>query len=97
MSDSSAKEVAQRGYSLALRRLAELKQTNVAEAMGISEPAVSKLKNEQLEQCVTLLAYLGIKCVPVSHRCMPQDAYQFLTSTHQRVMEQAPQLVWGEE
>lgn len=97
MADCTARDVAQRGYSVALRRLADMKATKVAEAMGTSDATISTLKNQHLEQCLLLLAHLGLKVVDAKARCLAPDAFTFLTSTHQRVMQQAPQLVWEED
>lgn len=90
----SPRDLAQRGHSLALRRLSELKATHVAEAMGTSDAAISKLKNEHLEQSIALLAHLGLKVVDASAKCMPRDAFEFLTATHQRVMARVPHVIW---
>lgn len=96
MSESTPRDIAQRGYSLALKRLSEKKATNVAQEMGLSDTAVSNLKNEVLEKAIALLAHLDIKLVPADSRCMSKEAFVFLTTTHERVMQRAPELVWSD-
>jgi hypothetical protein len=91
------RDIARKGHSLALRRLAEKKATVVAREMDETDSSISKLKNEQLEQCILLLAHLGIRLVPADAKCLSEQAYQFLTSTHARFVRKAPQLVWCTE
>lgn len=67
---------------------------SVAAAMGVSEATVSRIKNERMEECLRLLAHLGLKVVPQEFKCVNPDAYAFLTSTHEKVMRVAPQLIW---
>ena len=62
--------------------------------MGVSESTVSRIKNERLEECLRLLAHLGLKVVPAEFKCVNPEAYHFLTSTHKKVMRLAPQLIW---
>lgn len=62
--------------------------------MGISDSTISRIKTERLEECVTLLAHLGLKVVPSDYKCVNPAAYAFLTSTHERVMRDAPHLIW---
>lgn len=93
----SPRDVARKGHALALRRLAEKKATVVAREMDETDSSISKLKNEQLEQCILLLAHLGIRLVPADAKCLSEQAYQFLTSTHARFVRRAPQLVWCAE
>lgn len=97
MTEKTPREIAQAGYSLALKRLSEKKATNVADAMGLSDSQISTIKTQQLEQAILLLANLDIKCVPSGSRCMSPEAFAFLTKTHERVMQRAPTLVWSED
>lgn len=80
---------------LVLQRLQEPgTAVSVAAAMGASEATVSRIKNERMEDCLRLLAHLGLKVVPAEFKCVNPDAYYFLTSTHEKVMRQAPHLIW---
>ena len=91
-------ETARKGVQLALQHLQEAgKAGAVAVAMGVSDSTVSRIKTERLEECVLLLAHLGLKVVPTDFRCVNPEAYAFLTSTHARVMREAPQLIWDVE
>lgn len=95
---SSPPEIARKGVQLALQRLQEAgKAGAVAAAMGVSDSTVSRLKTERLEECVLLLAHLGLKVVPTDFKCVNPEAYAFLTSTHERVMRTAPELIWDVE
>ncbi|MFM8899177.1 MAG: hypothetical protein ACKOF9_04405 [Burkholderiales bacterium] len=90
-------EIARKGVQLALQRLQEPgKAGAVAAAMGTSDSTVSRIKTERMEECIQFLAHLGIKCVPVEFKCVAPDAYAFLTATHQRIMQTAPQLIWDQ-
>lgn len=91
-------ERARKGAALALQALQEPGTAKaVAVAMGAGESTVSRLKNEHMEPVLLLLAHLGLKVVPAEHTCVSRETYEFLTRTHQRVMAQAPQLIWDAE
>lgn len=95
---SNPGETARKGVSLAMQRLQEAGRAGaVAAAMGTSESTISRIKTERLEEVVTFLAHLGVKCVPVDFKCVNPEAYAFLTRTHERVMREAPQLIWDVE
>lgn len=80
---------------LALQQLQEPgKASAVAAAMGVSDSTVSRIKTERLEECLTFLAHLGLKVVPADFKCVEPSAYAFLTTSHQRVMQTAPHLIW---
>lgn len=88
-------ERARKGATLVLQRLQEPgTQSALAVAMGCSEAQVSRIKNAHLDEVLLFLAHLGIKLVPVDHTCVAKETYEFLTRTHARVMQQAPQLIW---
>lgn len=65
--------------------------------MGISDATVSRIKNERMEEVALLCAHLGIKWVPAGHRCVSPETYEFLTRSHARVIQAAPELIWGSE
>ncbi len=66
----------------------------VATAMGVSESTVSRMKTDHLDQMALFLAHLGLKVVPTEFKCVNPAAYEFLTTTHEKVMRLAPQLIW---
>lgn len=72
-------------------------QAAMAVAMGCSEATVNRLLTDHLDRFGLLLAHLGQKLVPADWKCVEPAAYEFLTSTHQRVMRTAPQLIWERE
>ena len=91
----SPPETARKGVQLALQALQEPgKAGAVAATMGVSDSTVSRIKTERLEEVVLFLAHLGLKVVPTEFKCVDPAAYAFLTTTHQRVMTKAPELIW---
>jgi hypothetical protein len=86
---------ARKGVTLAMHALQEAgKAGAVAVAMGVSDSTISRIKTERLEECLLMLAHLGIKAVPTSFKCVDRESYDFLVRSHTRVMEKAPQLIW---
>lgn len=73
------------------------KQHAIAVAMGVSDSTISRLVNDHLDNFAAMLAHAGLKCVPVESRCVSPETYEFLTSSHARVMAKAPQLIWDTE
>lgn len=69
----------------------------LAVSTGFSETKVSRIKNDQLEDAVLLLAHLGFKVVASDQKCVHPAAYEFLVESHRRVVERAPELIWDEE
>ena len=65
--------------------------------MGVSETTMNRIKTERLEETLLLLSHLGLKVVPAEFRCVNPAAYEFLTRTHQRVMERHPELIWEQD
>ena len=91
-------ERARKAVALVFQALQEPgKAGALAVAMGVSDATISRIKNERLQECAELCAHLGIKWVPASARCVSPETFDFLTRTHQRVMNVAPQLVWESE
>ena len=72
-------------------------QAALAVAIGSSEATVNRLLNEHLDKLASIMAHLGLKVVPTEFKCVDPAAYEFLTTTHQRVMEKAPHLIWEQE
>lgn len=88
-------ERARKGASLALQALQNPgKAGALAVAMGVSDATISRIKNERLDEVLLMLAHLGLKVVPADNRCVDASTYAFLTATHQRVMQRAPELIW---
>lgn len=91
-------ERARKGVQLALQRLQEPgTAAHVAVSMGVSESTISRIKNERLDEALLMLAHLGLKCVPSDFKCVDRATYDFLTATHQRVLQRAPELIWDAE
>lgn len=65
--------------------------------MGISDATASRIKTERMEEVIGFLSHLGLKVVPAEFKCVNPEAYAFLTSTHERVMQKAPHLIWEQE
>lgn len=57
-----------------LRALASTGQRTVAEAMGISETTVSRMKSDgDLQRMAQLLTALGFKPVPIASKCLTPE------------------------
>lgn len=88
-------ERTRKAMQLVLQRLQEPgTAVAVAVAMGTSESTISRIKTERMEEVLRLMSHLGLKVVPADFKCVNPEAYSFLTSTHEKVMRLAPQLIW---
>lgn len=69
---------------------------HLAQVLGVSEATVSRIKTEQLENALTLVAHLGFKVVPADMRCYPEDYVQALHTMARMQMQHAtaPTLDW---
>lgn len=80
-------ERARKNLAAILTRLSSAGQARAAEAIGVSESTISKMKSKQgdarssdLELLAGLLAYCGLKVVPVEMRCFnPEKIGAILT------------------
>lgn len=96
---AGARETARKGYAFVLQRLASVGQTSIAEQLGVSESTLSRIKNDDLERIVLLLALLGAKVVPTTARCYAPDTIEpLLILAKQRMaqLETVEQLAWDE-
>lgn len=92
---STPPERARKSMQVVLQRLQGAETAaSLAVAMGVSEATISRIKNDRMEECLTLLAHLGLKVVPTDFKCVDRSAYEFLTRTHERIMARAPELIW---
>ena len=55
--------------SVVFQALSNTPASTIAVAMGVSEPTISRLKNEHLGPFARMLAHLGLKIVPVAVHC----------------------------
>jgi hypothetical protein len=82
----TAAETSRKGVALAMKALATPgKAAACADAMRLSEPVISKIKNERLEDVVTLLAHLGLQVIPADYAVVDPHALEFLKRLHARV------------
>lgn len=102
MSESSATldPRTRKTLALILQGLARHGQKPVAEALGVSEATVSRMKDADLERFARLLTAIGMKPVPVEAKCY-DAAYidhlrYFARLGFDRHDEPAP-LDWGDE
>jgi len=94
-----ARETARKAQSIVFQRLQSVGQVRVAEALGVSEPTVSRMKNDDLPPVLLMLAVIGIKCVPITARCYaPETIEPLLALAKQRMaqLENISQLEWDE-
>ncbi len=73
------------------------KAGKVAKEMGVSDATVSRIKTERMEEVIRFLSHRGLKVVPSDFKCVDAAAYEFLTSTHTRLMQKAPHLIWEQD
>lgn len=71
-------------------------QRNLAQALGVSESTISRIKTEKLEDAVTLLYQMGFKVVPQHMQCYPAEYVQALHTMARMHMAEAPKLEWDE-
>ena len=95
-------ERARKNLSVVLRRLATAGQAKVAESLGVSETTVSRMKSDgDLERVLTMLALLGVKCVPIEVQCFHPKDIEAIFHGHKRWVEsiESPvrELVWDED
>jgi len=51
---------------------------SLASVIGVSEPTLSRLKNDHLPTLCELLAHMGLKVVPVERVCVDAETYRAL-------------------
>lgn len=91
-------ERARKTVKCVLQALSSTPATAVAAAMGVSEPTISRLKNEHLESFAKMLAHLGLKVVPVEMRCFDPryiEALQVLAEA-ELARQKSPRLEFDE-
>lgn len=66
-------ERARKIESAVLQGLASQGQVTAAKALGVSESAISRLKDGQIHVVAQLLAYLGLKVVPEQVKCVDPE------------------------
>jgi hypothetical protein len=74
----SVAQRAKKNYSLILDGLRVVGQKTVAELIGESETTVSRAKTGELERCASILAAIGLKVIPVSHKSYSEDRIRAL-------------------
>lgn len=97
MTETTARDRSQRGYTLFLNRIGAVKAGDIAKQMGVSDAVVSETKTKKVEDAIALLAHLGLKVVSAEFRCVDPATFDFLTASSKKLMNEAPQLLWGED
>lgn len=92
----SARDRAHKAYTLVLQRMPHGEGKNIAAEMAISPSDLTELK-KKVEPVLLLLSHLGFKLTDIGSHCIKPAAYQFLIETHERVVREAPALVWTDE
>ena len=90
-------EIARKNSTALRQGLARTSQAQVAAITGQSESAISRFKDLQLEQYAAVLAAVGLKCVPVSMRCVDMkrmEALLVLARAHLEQTKTAEELTW---
>jgi hypothetical protein len=75
------------------------KAASIAVAMGVSEPTITRLKNDHLQNFALVLAHLGLKVVPAEYKCYNPDYVEsILTLARAQLLENsAPKTLEWEE
>lgn len=81
--------LARKSASQILQRLSSVGQKPIADALGVSEATVSRMKGEGLESFTALLGALGLKVVPADHKCYAPDYIEHLHYFAKRGMADA--------
>ncbi len=89
-------ERSRKNETLILNRLAVVKQSVIAELIGVHETSVNKMKEKgDFARIALILAGLGLKAVPVAMKCydpVQMDAIFALAKARLNTMESATQL-----
>jgi hypothetical protein len=81
--------LARKSLAAILQALASAGQKPVADALGVSEATVSRMKGEWLENFTALLGALNLKVIPAEHKCYAPEYIDHLHYFAKRGMEQA--------
>ena len=72
----------------------------ISTASGLSESKISRLKNEHLPDVATLLAFAGLKVVPLDSVCVSKDRFDAITVIAQAAMSNVHNtrnLIWEDQ
>lgn len=89
-----------KNQQLILRGLASVGQAFVATQLGVNESTVSRWKDTDIERFAKMLAVLGLKVTPQTHRCYDEPTIQAMLTLARQRMEQidgVEKLAWGDE
>ena len=81
--------IARKGHTLVLQKLQEHVQGDVADALGLTDCSLSRLKTAHLEEVIKLLALLGIKLVPAELKCYRPDLIEVIFQEYRQRMVEA--------
>lgn len=93
------RETTRKGLTFLFQQLSSMGGEQVAEALGVSEATLSRIKNEDLERCLNLISILAGKVVPFIARCYtPETIEPLLQLAKQRMaqLDNVKQLEWDE-
>lgn len=96
---AGAEERARKNLSLCLQRLASVGQREAAEAVGVHESTISRMKEGDLEKVCRLLAACDLKVVPGSYRCAKPEIIEAALVFARAAIEQTSRdqtLVWDD-
>lgn len=80
-------ERARKIESAVLQGLATQGQVSAAKALGVSESAISRLKDGQIHVVAQLLAFLGLKVVPEQVKCVDPEMAQAMYKLYSAAVE----------
>ena len=91
---------ARKQLTVVLQRLASVGLSPAAQAIGVDESTVSRMKSVELPRIAQLLSTLGLKVVPEEYKCYPLEhleALRVLANAYLAQTRSAAELAWEDE
>lgn len=92
-------EIARKTASKVLRALSDDKASQISTITGMSEPLISRLKNDHLKNFALLLAHLGMKVVSSHKECYDPEyvaSLRYMAKAELSRNDTAPILEWDD-
>jgi DNA-binding transcriptional regulator YdaS (Cro superfamily) len=95
---SQADERARKNVAAIFQALSQVGQSNLAQALGVSEPTVSRMKEKDFPESAKILALCKLKVVPEHFVCVdPAYLSAIVTLAQKHMAELNPQVLrWDE-
>lgn len=91
-------ERSRKNHSVILNGLSRIGQVHVAQAIGVSESAISKMKESDFFKFSQILASCDLKVVPSDYQCVDPEFMEAMVTISKRALNRASnQLVWDDD